>query len=213
MATSTNRVHLVSDQIQHFLVCTHERACTLTALFNKIFPTYQLNTLPRIHMALAQMAHESMGFQRYVENMNYSAQALRRTWPARFRTDSIAEAYARKPEKIANYVYGGRMGNTEPGDGWAFRGSGAIQVTGKDNVKAYSDYKGFSDIYDTAKLMRETDEFAIDSACWFMVVYKDLLNEIDRQHLTHVTSGINGGLIGLEQRKELYERAKRFITG
>lgn len=218
--TPIGRVTITAHQIQLFLSTTNERACVLAALFNKIFPAYQLTTLPRVRMAIAQMAHESAGFTRYVENLNYSAQGLANTWPLRFASNPNARVkvpnkkailLARKPQQIANEVYGNRMGNTEPNDGWNLRGSGAIQNTGKDNIGAYAAYKGFTSVYDTARLMRESDEYAIDSACWYLVIRKNLLDEMDRGHIEHVTTAINGGLIGIEERSLLFAKANKYI--
>lgn len=93
---------------------------------------------------LAQCLHESGGLRVFVENLNYSAPALARTWPKRFaedaraielRPNAEARAIAGQPESIANVVYGGRMGNTQPGDGWAYRGRGPIQVTGRESYE------------------------------------------------------------------------------
>src|SRR5688572_5216436 len=93
--------------------------------------------LRRAHF-LAQVAHESGGFKRLVENLNYSADALVRTWPSRFDA-ATAKQYARQPERIANKVYAGRLGNGDEtsGDGWRYRGRGYIQLTGQVN---YADY-------------------------------------------------------------------------
>jgi putative chitinase len=220
MSEPSPKLHLATSEIQSFLQSNEERACSLTALFNKVFPFYQINTLPRVHMAIAQTSHESQMFRHYSENMNYSAAALARTWPLRFASNpnarikipnALAKRIEHKPEIIANTVYGNRMGNDNRNDGWNLRGSGAIQLTGKDNISSYAQYKGFSNVYDTAKLMRESDEYAIDSACWFMVIHKGLLDEMDRGHITHVSTAINGALIGIEERKELFQRAKDTI--
>ena len=87
-------------------------------------------------MFIAQVAHESARFSRTVENLNYSADGLKLTWPKRFDT-ATANVMARNPELIANHVYGGRMGNALDGDGWRFRGRGLIQLTGRDNYKSF----------------------------------------------------------------------------
>src|SRR3546814_13452487 len=95
---------------------------------------FDIDTPKRLAAFFAQIGHESAGLSRTVENLNYSAQALLRTWPTRFTLES-AKRYARKPEQIANKVYGGRMGNgpEETGDGWKYRGRGLSQNQGQAN--------------------------------------------------------------------------------
>jgi putative chitinase len=102
---------------------------------NAAMDRFLINTPKRAAHFLAQIVHESGEFNRFRENLNYSATALRNTWPSRFRSIDIAMLYQRQPEKIANYVYAGRMGNGDEksGDGWRYRGAGWIQLTGKNN--------------------------------------------------------------------------------
>ena len=102
---------------------------------NKVLPTYQINTKLRLCHFLAQILHESGNLKYKSENLNYSAKALRSVFGKYFKTDEIANEYARKPEKIANKVYANRMGNGNEasGDGWKYRGRGLIQLTGKNN--------------------------------------------------------------------------------
>src|SRR5216683_5028 len=101
---------------------------------------YTINTPNRIAAFIAQVAHESGDFRLTEENLNYSWQALRLTWPTRFGTDQIAQGYHRQPEKIANHAYASRNGNGDEasGDGWHFRGRGLIQITGRVNYLAYA---------------------------------------------------------------------------
>src|SRR5437899_5679617 len=91
---------------------------------------YTINTPPRIAAFIAQVAHESGDFRLAQENLNYSWQAQRKTWPSRFPTDEIAQGYDRQPERIANHAYANRNGNGDEasGDGWRFRGRGLIQI-------------------------------------------------------------------------------------
>ena len=107
---------------------------------------FELNTPLRLAHFLAQAGHESGGFKAVQENLNYGAKGLRSIFGKYFPDDAKALLYERKPEKIANLVYGGRMGNgPEPtGDGWKFRGRGYIQLTGRDNYTAFS--KAISEI-------------------------------------------------------------------
>ena len=110
------------------------------AALDKILPDYDINTPKRIAAFIAQCAHESGNFRAIKENLNYRAVTLRKIFPKYFPDDATANAYAGKPEKIANKVYGGRMGNgpEESGDGFRYCGRGLIQLTGKDNYTRYA---------------------------------------------------------------------------
>jgi putative chitinase len=100
---------------------------------------FELNTPLRLAHFLAQAGHESGGFKALNENLNYGAKGLLGIFKKYFPTEALAKQYERKPEKIANRVYGGRMGNgpEATGEGYKFRGRGYIQLTGKDNYKAF----------------------------------------------------------------------------
>lgn len=112
---------------------------TLTQTINDTREKYGIETAAQVAMFLTQAAHESEGFSRFEENLNYSAQGLRRVFPRYFPDDATAAAYAHQPEKIANRVYANRMGNGDEasGDGWLHRGAGAIQLTGEINQRLY----------------------------------------------------------------------------
>lgn len=161
----------------------------------------------RMAMWIAQCAHESQGFTRLEENLNYSAAALRKTWPARFPSDAIARRYARQPDRIANYVYANRMGNGDEksGDGWSYRGRGLIQITGKANYRECSQVFGV-DLIDQPELLA-TPRHAALSAGWFW--HSRGLNQLaDAGDFELVTERINGGLHGYADRKRRWERAK-----
>ena len=106
----------------------------------EILPEYEINTPERVAAFLAQCAHESGGFKFLKENLNYKAASLRKVFPKYFPTDELAHAYEKKPEKIANRIYGNRMGNgpEESGDGFRYCGRGLIQLTGKDNYSWFA---------------------------------------------------------------------------
>jgi putative chitinase len=152
----------------------------------------------------AQTAHESGGFKAFSENLNYSAKGLRGIFGKYFPTDALARAYERKPEKIANRVYANRMGNGDEasGDGWLFRGRGSLQLTGKFNFKAFSDYIGRPDVMTNPDLV--ATELAFESALWFFD--KNKLWSICDQGtgdaaILALTKRINGGTHGLDDRK------------
>jgi len=161
------------------------------------FEKYQINTPKRQACFIGQCMHESGGFKFLKENLNYSAKALMNTWPSRFPDMDTAEKYERQPEKIANKVYSGRMGNTEDGDGAKFIGRGLIQLTGKDNYKAFGEAIG-EDLVSNPQLV-EQPRYAALSAGWFW--NKRGLNALaDIMDITTLTVRINGGRIGIDDR-------------
>ena len=141
---------------------------------SEILPEYEINTPQRVAAFLAQCAHESGGFVFLKENLNYKAPSLRKVFPKYFPTDEMANAYAGKPEMIANKVYGNRMGNGPEesgdgyrycGDGWTYCGRGLIQLTGKDN---YTFFAASIDVpIEEAAEYLQTFEGAVQSACFF----------------------------------------------
>jgi putative chitinase len=161
------------------------------------FEKYQINTPKRQACFIGQCMHESGGFKFLRENLNYSAKALMNTWPSRFPDADIAEKYARQPEMIANKVYSGRMGNTEDGDGAKYIGRGLIQLTGKDNYRAFGEAIG-EDLVSNPQLVEEP-RYAALSAGWFF--NKRNLNALaDVMDIETMTIRINGGKIGIDDR-------------
>ena len=154
----------------------------------------------------AQCAHESAMFRVFEENLNYSDKGLMTTFKRHFDSWEEAKEYARKPEKIANRVYRSRMGNGDEasGDGWRFRGRGAIQLTGKYNYEEFRDYMDVPDLLDC--LDDVSSALAFDSAMFFFT--KNNLWEICDKGLgidvvRELTRAINGGTNGLDHRLEL----------
>lgn len=176
-------------------------------------PQYNITTVPRVAAFIAQCAHESGGFSLLEENLNYKAATLTRLWPQRFPA-GIAEQYAGNPQAIANKAYGGRMGNgtEETGEGFAYRGRGLIQLTGKDNYRACS-----RDLFQDETLLQNPDllldpYYALHSACWFW--NKNKLNQFaDSNDIMTMTKRINGGTIGLEDRIKHYNHAMEVLAG
>ena len=161
------------------------------------FEKYQINTPKRQACFIGQCMHESGGFKFLRENLNYSAKALMNTWPSRFPDMDTAEKFERNPSAIANKVYSGRMGNTEDGDGAKYIGRGLIQLTGKDNYKAFGEAIG-EDLVSTPQLVEEP-RYAALSAGWFW--NKRGLNTLaDAMDVTTLTVRINGGKIGIDDR-------------
>jgi putative chitinase len=161
------------------------------------FEKYQINTPKRQACFIGQCMHESGGFKFLKENLNYSAKALMATWPSRFPDMDMAEKYERQPEKIANKVYSGRMGNTEDGDGAKYIGRGLIQLTGKDNYMAFGEAIG-EDLVSNPQLV-EQPRYAALSAGWFF--NKRNLNALaDIMDIETMSKRINGGSIGMADR-------------
>jgi putative chitinase len=161
------------------------------------FEKYQINTPKRQACFIGQCMHESGGFKFLKENLNYSAKALMNTWPSRFPDMDTAEKFERNPSAIANKVYSGRMGNTEDGDGAKFIGRGLIQLTGKDNYRAFGEAIG-EDLVSNPQLVEEP-RYAALSAGWFW--NKRGLNTLaDAMDVTTLTVRINGGKIGIDDR-------------
>jgi putative chitinase len=165
---------------------------------------YEINTPKRIAGFLANIVHESGYLAKEVlsENLNYSAKGLMTTFKKYFPTESLAKRYEKQPEKIANRVYASRMGNGDEasGDGWRYRGRGAIQLTGKINYTRLADDLGITP-EECAEYL-ETPAGAISSSGWFFD--QNSLNAIcDTADWGKLTRRINGGLIGHEHRMEL----------
>jgi putative chitinase len=161
------------------------------------FKKYQINTPKRQACFIGQCMHESGGFKFLRENLNYSAKALINTWPSRFPDMDTAEKFERQPEKIANKVYSGRMGNTEDGDGAKYIGRGLIQLTGKDNYRAFGEAIG-EDLVANPQLVEEP-RYAALSAGWFF--NKRNLNALaDVMDIETMSKRINGGAIGMADR-------------
>jgi len=170
---------------------------------------YEINTPERVAMFLAQVGHESAGLSVVQENLNYRADRLAVVFPKYFR-DVDPNAYARNPEKIANRVYANRMGNgpESSGDGWRYRGRGAIQLTGHNNYAAFANDVGMG--LDEVVEYLSTPDGAIESAAWFW--NKNNLNEwSDNQDVLTVTKKINGGTHGLQERDHLFQQGMSLL--
>lgn len=168
-------------------------------------------SLERRASFLAQLAHESAEFTAVVENLNYSSAALQKVFGKYFPTKELADAYARKPTKIASRVYANRMGNGDEasGEGYLFRGRGFLQLTGKSNYTRCGTYIGVDLVKNPDYLM--TPVGAIDSALWFWGV-NSLNRYADVDDIKGQTKVINGGYNGLDERIAFYEKAKKVLS-
>jgi putative chitinase len=151
----------------------------------------------------AQTSHETGGFKAFSENLNYSAQGLQGIF-GKYFPGTLEESYARQPEKIANRVYADRMGNGNEasGDGWKFRGRGALQLTGKANYEAFAKYLGTNEVMENPDLV--ATKYSFDSAMFFFeknklwTICDKGINDVA---ILELTKRINGGTHGLEDRK------------
>jgi len=162
---------------------------------------YNITTPLRLAHFLAQCGHESAGFKAVNENLNYSVDGLKRIF-SKYFPGTLAEGYARQPEKIASKVYGNRMGNGNEAskEGWKYRGRGYIQLTGKDNYKAF-DATVDDDILNNPDLV--ATKYPLMSAAWFFErgkIWAVCDKGSDKSTVTSVTMKVNGGTIGLEDR-------------
>ena len=177
----------------------------------EVFQRYEINTPQRQAAFIGQCAHESANFKTLEENLNYSAEGLMRVWPSRFPTLEAAQPYHRNPEKIANRVYGGRMGNgpEETGDGWLYHGRGLIQLTGKDNYQMAGDALGMDFIHSPDYVL--VPKYAALTAGWFWNK-RGLNKDADAKDYTAMTKKINGGVIGLDDRIKHINHALEALT-
>jgi putative chitinase len=178
-----------------------------------VMEKFQINTPLRLAHFLAQCGHESGGFKATQENLNYSADGLKKIFPKYF-PGNLAESYARNPEKIASKVYGGRMGNgkEETKEGYKFRGRGYIQLTGKENYTSFAKSIG-EDTVANPDLV--ATKYALASAGWFFS--KNGLNAIadkgaDDATVTAVTKRVNGGTIGLSERIKEFKHFYKILS-
>lgn len=172
---------------------------------------YKLSPNRAAHF-FAQTAHESGNFKAFSENLNYSAKGLRGVFRKYFPTDALANAYARQPMKIANRVYANRMGNgpESSGDGWKFRGRGALQLTGHDNYQAFASYINRPDVMTNPDLV--AGELCFESALWFFDRNKlwGICDQgVNDAAILALTKRINGGTHGLDDRKL---KTKKYAT-
>lgn len=195
-------------------VCPKTKKATLDSYLgplNEVATYYDMfENRERAASFLAQIAHESGDLNAVKENLNYSADGLRKIFSKYFPTDSLAAMYARRPVQIANRVYANRMrnGNEESGDGYRFCGRGLIQITGRDNYTKFATALDMT-IDDTVTYM-ETPAGACASAGWFWDT-NSLNDYCDQGDFIGLTKRINGGTNGLADRQQKYEIAYNML--
>ena len=179
-----------------------------------VMEKFGISNPTRLAHFLSQVAHESGNFKFVNENLNYSSKGLVAIFKKYFPTEALAMTYQRKADKIANKVYASRMGNGDEasGEGYKFRGRGYIQLTGKDNYKAFSDFIG-EDCVANPDLV--ATKYPLTSAAFFF--HKNKLWDIcDKGHshdiVTAVTKRVNGGTIGLDDRIKHFEEYNNLLA-
>lgn len=208
-------MQITEQQLLQILPNARQVAGIFLPAINRAALRWKIDSRVRLAAFIAQVGHESGQLRNLAENLNYSAAALARVWPSRF-TAQTAVAYAGQPEKIANKVYGGRMGNgpESTGDGWRYRGRGLIQITGRDNYRAAAEALGLP-LLDEPQLLEQA-EHAAQSAAWWWKTHG--LNELaDAGKISDIGSIINVGLpgrvpAGAAERKAFYDIALRVLS-
>jgi putative chitinase len=207
---------LITEAQLAAMIPTNKEVAAWCEELNKALPKYDITTDQRIAGIISQCAHESMDFNAMSENLNYREETLNKVFPRYFGPGKRnAAEYAKNPEKIANYVYmdefrTSKLGNTQPGDGWRFRGRGLKQLTGRDNYTRFA--KDYDMTAEEAAEWVETKEGALASALWFWNT-NNLNTVADTGSVPALTKKINGGDIGLQDRQARYEKAMAVLTG
>lgn len=196
---------MTPDLLRRATGCTAANASRFADPIARAFDTWHIDTATRQAAFIAQCAHESMLFSRTVENMNYSAERAYIVFRKYFAGLEDARQFVGNPRGLANRVYGGRMGNVQPDDGWNFRGQGLIHLTGRENVTRYANATQRHEVIDRPHLLQQP-LLAADSAGWFW--HENGCNALaDRAAWELLTKRINGGLNGYSERLALTKKA------
>jgi putative chitinase len=203
---------LTKEKIVHLLHGNPEAEAWADAAM-EILPKYEINTPNRVAGFFAQTGHESQSLKVLEENLFYRAETLDKIFPKYFKNAGRnAAEYAKQPQKIANVVYANRMGNGDAAsnDGYNFRGRGPIQLTGRENYTNFGKTIGLTaeQVIDYV----QTKKGALESACWYWKS-RNLNAACDASDIVKMTKLVNGGTIGLEDRKKHYNEALAILGG
>lgn len=181
----------------------------LEALCNGV-AQYRIDSKNRFACFAGQLAHETAEFTKFEESLNYSAERLMQVWPKRFPDLASATPYARNSRALANKVYASRMGNgpEESGDGWLYRGRGAIQLTGLDNYEKYGKMIGVDLVAHPEKLLEPVIGISVAGAYWVSHGCNELA---DANKQAEITKAINGGDVGLAHRIEMTDKIRSVL--
>ena len=202
-------------------------AIDIAAWHTEVCPLYGIDTADILHEFLANELHESSCFTRLTEGLNYQAVALTKVFSRKRISVDDCYRYGRTMKQpanqpmIANIIYGGNwgkvnLGNIKPNDGYDFRGSGPIQITGRANITGFTKYynklTGSNHTPEAmASLLRADIKIGTHSACWIFAIAKGLIDEAIADYMTVIVKKINGGLLGLHERIKYYNLAKQFV--
>lgn len=206
---------IASDKLSALTPLRGERLDELHAALVAAMLEFGITNSRRSAAFLAQTSYESQRFTRTVENLNYTTAArLMAVWPSRFRTEAAARPYVRQPEKLANFVYGGRkdLGNTEPGDGWRFRGRSFIMTTGRGNYTKLADALGLPLV--ERPEMLEIMGVAARAAGYFWNSHglNPVMDDPDQEEaFAIVTKTISGSTRTLGDRRAIWMLARRVL--
>jgi putative chitinase len=199
-------VDITTAQLQHL---APNARTSYRAAFNhagQVLGQYAINTTPRrLAHFMAQVLHETGGLTILVENMNYRAERLVQVFKKYFPTVEAAREYAHQPERIANKVYGGRMGNNLDGDGWRYRGRGLLQITGRESYQRIGQQLGINLVAQPDLALDEHHMLAIAAVEWDRGKCN---TAADADDCPRVTKIINGGQNGLADRLDWLAKAK-----
>lgn len=196
------------------------RAASLEGYINSICPQYGIATADILHEFLANVIEESGEFTRYEENLNYSTpERIKDVFHTRFLSVDAAIPFVHNPATLAEKVYGNRkdLGNNQPGDGFAFRGSGPIQLTGRNIFNLFAGYMRSKfnlskTVYEWAELLRTSDEYGMHSACWYFGIARNLIQLAIDDNMKEIVRRINGAYTNMSTRLKYYELCKEFIA-
>lgn len=202
---------ITDDELRRILpTLPADKRAEFVPLLQSAMDEFGITTRLRRAAFIAQIAHESGGLTRFVENLSYTAKRLRQVFPKRFPSDAFAQGFDRQPEKIANFIYAGRLGNgpTESGDGFRYRGRGVIQLTGRSNYKEFGGKVGLDLEGNPDQAATPAVAFRCAAAFWKAKGCNELA---DKGDFRGITLKINGGLIGLDDRQKLFDRCKQVL--
>jgi len=209
----TFQFNFTQDQLQRFLPQNQHVEHWFEAL-SKVLPDYDITTIPRVAGFLGETFVESAGYTAIQENLNYRPETLMRIFGNHFPGGlSEAAQYCNQPNKqevIANRIYANRMGNGDEasGDGWRFCGRGLIQLTGRSNYTAFA--QSINTPVEQVTDFLQTFEGCVQSACWFWEA-NNLNQFADRNAIDQESRIVNGGTLGLQERRVAYERAVQIL--
>lgn len=181
----------------------------IAASADAVFKQFNIDSPLLVAHVMAQISHECGAGHDIIENLNYSAVRMTQVWPTRFPNVASAEPYAHNPQKLANKVYNGRMGNKiGTNDGWNFRGRGASQTTGRDGYERVAKATGL-DVVNHPELLTDPNHFLLCGVSDF--INCGCLPYAKQDNVVMVTKKLNGGLIGLSERKVWLARWKKAL--